>query len=756
MAWLHKIIYSFAFQLLLINLKKNQVLMVFWLLLFGFLVMDMGEIFGIPYLFLDPEFDNLVSWKSLFLMGFAFGVLSLSFHLTCYILDSERYRFLAKLKNPILNFAVNNSIIPIAFGITFSVRFANFQSTNGLENRSNIALELAFFWIGWLLLYLLAGKYFSVAKTKWFIRLIEKINQSLRKNKVFRVNVLKRVKVFKKGSYKVESYLFWPFKVEHTKAQTNADEHESANVFYKNHLNAVLLELIIFGFFFIMGLLSDVTGFQLPAGGSVMILFSFTLMFIGAVSFWLRGWSLSIFIGILLLFNMLFAKGIIKGDYQAFGLNYSKRPIYNTERILALTDSANIKTDIQATTKILENWKRKFGPNRKPKLVLLATSGGGLRAAMWTVRTLQRTDSILNGAFLNHTMFISGASGGMIGAAYYRELLLQSKINCNLSPQQPVWVHKIGLDILNPLIFSMVTNDLFVRLKRYNDGKYNYHSDRGFVFEEKLLRNLDNILDKRLYHYKNPEKEALIPMMVQAPTILNDGRKLYISPQGVSYLCKTKNEQTQARLNGVEYLRFFTDNDPYNLKFTSALRMNATFPYITPNVFLPADPELEVMDGGLSDNYGVSDAIRFLEVFKNWVQENTSGVVLVCIRDTPKERPLKNSRNNSLVNRWFNPIGSLYNNWARSQDYNNDLLIQGAKDWFTPGHMQVITFQYLATPEEEKLNGYLKESLGESNQRRASLSWHLTKLEKQSLFDNLNKPHNLESIQKLKSLLEQY
>jgi hypothetical protein len=65
--------------------------------------------------------------------------------------------------------------------------------------------------------------------------------------------------------------------------------------------------------------------------------------------------------------------------------------------------------------------------------------------------------------------------------------------------------------------------------------------------------------------------------------------------------------------------------------------MSATFPYITPTVTLPSYPEMEIMDAGLADNFGFTDAIKFLHVFKDWIAENTSGVILVSIRDSKKE-----------------------------------------------------------------------------------------------------------------------
>ncbi len=40
------------------------------------------------------------------------------------------------------------------------------------------------------------------------------------------------------------------------------------------------------------------------------------------------------------------------------------------------------------------------------------------------------------------------------------------------------------------------------------------------------------------------------------------------------------------------------------MRLLTALRINATFPYVLPNVWLPSKPVIDVMDAGLRDNYG--------------------------------------------------------------------------------------------------------------------------------------------------------
>ena len=47
----------------------------------------------------------------------------------------------------------------------------------------------------------------------------------------------------------------------------------------------------------------------------------------------------------------------------------------------------------------------------------VSVSGGGTRSATFTFHVLRRADSILGGNLMRRTFLITGASGGMLGAA---------------------------------------------------------------------------------------------------------------------------------------------------------------------------------------------------------------------------------------------------------------------------------------------------------------------------------------------------
>ncbi len=748
-----KIWLSFPVQLLLLNFKKNQVIILLWILLFGFLLLDWGKLFGIPYLFLDPEYQGKVNGRSLFILGLGFGIFNASFQITCYILDSERFRFLIGVKNAIFRYIINNSLLPILFIFVFCRCFWKFQVERGLEEPFDAFLESMAFVGGFLWVQFFAFFYFKIIQSTKLLMFSKNIDQRLRNLSLYRLSIWKRMRIQRGSGQKVGHFLSSDFSIESTVARPQIHPvkfQSGTGIFSSNHLSAVVLELITIFLLLLLGFFSEAAIFQIPAGASIFLFFGFILMIIGAISFWLRGWSMTIFLGITILINILFSLGILNRTYQAFGLDYSKQVSYNNEKVKNEASDALFSADSLQTISILEKWKAK-SQKSKPKMLFICTSGGGIRSATWTMRTLQYVDSVLKSQLLNRTALITGASGGLLGAAYYRELYLQNRVSKNVDYFERKYIDNISKDILNPVVFSLITNDIVVRLKKFHDGKYEYNSDRGLVFEQTLNKNLNFALQKNLYHYKNPEREAIIPMMIIAPVIVNDGRKLYISPQPISYMTWDKSNRNSTPefklMKGIELSRFFDSCDAMRLNFCSALRMNATFPYITPNVTLPTKPSIEVMDGGLSDNFGVSDALNFIHTFQKWIEQETSGAVLVCIRDTPKERPFKKRNNDSWFSRLANPVGSVYANWARNQDQNNDM-----QEQYLTGSLsvplEVVTFQYLsqtdllANPEEGK------------NEERASLSWHLTTFEKKSIESSILNKENQIALKRIKQLVE--
>jgi hypothetical protein len=759
-----QIYYFFPVQLLLLHLKKNTWVFLLWSALFGFVWQQMGNLFGIPYLFLDPEYNHQVSFLSLFIMGIAVGGFTICFHITCYILDAHRFPFLGNVRQPFSKFVLNNSLIPFVFYTVYLWCFIQFQLENTFVYEqgavwTELFKESGGFLLGLLTAILPMALYFVSTNQDVFKLLAKGVDKRLVGRKIRRVNVMKEYTQARNNRIRVDSYLDHRFRVQ--SADTVLQDLGTAlRVLRQNHLNGFIIQVFVFSQIVLLGAFRDNPYFQIPAAASLVLLATLVILTAGAIALWLGRWANPILLTGLIVVNFISQKEWFESDYSAFGLDYKHQPAaYTISRLRQLSNDSLYRSDYEATLEILEQWKRKAShvPGKKPKMVLFCASGGGQRAAVWVMRCLQYSDSVTQGTLFRNTSLITGASGGLVGASYYRELCLRSLHDSTIRPSHPEYLRSLAQDNLNPIAFTLVVNDLLFKLQKFEYNGFYYLKDRGFAFEQSLNHNTGGILDKRLKDYYQPEREALIPMLILSPTIVNDGRKLFISPQPMSYMTvpDTLTKRSLTRLiKGVEFQRFFEAQQASELRFLSALRMSATFPYVTPNVSLPSEPEMEIMDSGLTDNYGINDAVRFLFVFRKWIAENTSGVIFLSVRDSPREFLIEAKRKQSLLQKIFSPIGSLYTNWQVMQDYTNDNAIEYARSWFK-GSMYRIDLQYVpqSLDDEEPALSERDSLRLRRLQKRASLSWRLTEREKLSLYQTIFEENNQIGIQRLQQLL---
>jgi len=209
-------------------------------------------------------------------------------------------------------------------------------------------------------------------------------------------------------------------------------------------------------------------------------------------------------------------------------------------------------------------------------------------------------------------------------------------------------------------------------------------------------------------------------------------------------------DYSQPKLSGVDFISLFKDQGGDHLRFLSALRMSATFPYITPNTSLPSDPSIKIMDAGISDNFGLSDAVRFVYAYKEWISENTSGVIFLSVRDSPKLGTIALNVKQNIVDIFTQPISNVYNNFENFQDINSDMMISHANSWLKTD-IERIDIQYdleSYVPILQKMDSL------RLNNARASLSWRLTTREKFSIITSINSDYNQKELEKLRILLE--
>lgn len=738
--------YSFPIQLLLLQVKKHIYLLFFWIILFAIVFQSLGESYGVPLLLLEPEYLGRVNFLSYLILGFAMGGFFMAWNMSLFVLNSYRFEFLASLSNPFIQFCFNNSLIPLVFSITYLVKLVHFQHTEMLLPGGKIALSVCAVLLGNFLDILFTGLVFSIFN-KDVETIIVKFSDRLKASYLGRKLKIDKflTHISDCSQWPVQTFLHFPFAISKVRKVDFYERELLDKSLYQHHRNALLFQILTIGVIIAFGKLMVIPIFRLPAMAAIFLLFSIVIVFFSFLYYWSRAWGTVVIIVIVLLLNVLTRFDMVVYKHQLYGLNYdAPKLIYSNSTVSNNVNKTIVDTDVKNTIIILNKWHDKMLQNygeKKPKMIFINTAGGGLKATYWSFHLLQELEKQTGEKLLDHTVLMTGASGGMLGAAYFRELYLQHHYNSAIDYLDSSYLNDVGKDLLNSVSTSIVTNDIFYPWQKIKYKNHCYKKDRGYMFDLNFNENTHYTLSKLLTDYKAPEDSAIIPLMIVSSTIINDQRFLLFSPQGIAYLVKPYVNNSNVYIDklstdAVEYMRFFKDREAANVNFVDVLRTNATYPYIMPAVYLPTQPQIKALDAGLRDNTGIAVAVRFYSVFKDWIDANTSGVVFVSLRVDNKFSDLEQNSKSTYLSELFSPIGSIFNNFRLLQNYNDDMSLAYLVN---SGIMDIneLDFNYDQADKNKKI----------------SMSWHLTNNEKAEVKSAFHQENNKEMLQRLKMLL---
>ncbi len=735
--WLRGFFYSFPIQLMFLHFRKYQVLLLFWLVLFATVNGSFMKTFGADSLFLGPEYLGNVNSLSSAIVGGSIAMFIMSWNISSFILFSRHFRFLAATSNPFLKYCINNTILPGVFLVFYFIKAYQYAHFKELISSTEIIFLFGGFIAGFIFILSASLIYFFRADRSILRKMLPILSNP--KSYITHLGTVKEV-YHGETLIKVDWYFESPFRLKPTRNVSHYTDDFIASIFKRHHFAAILSVFAAFLFLITIGFLLDSSFFQLPAAASITIFFAILIGVAGAITYFLQSWSIPYLIGLILLLNIFYKMDLIDPRNKAYGLNYwnkNERPAYTREGLLAMVSKENIAQDRQNMIGILNAWRKKQDSD-KPLLVILNTSGGGHRSATFTMSVLQHLDSITGGSIFKKTFLINGASGGMIGAAYFRELYLRRQQGQNINLQDINYVNDIADDLLNPVFTSFFARDLISPAQKFNVGSYQYVKDRGYAFEQKLNSNTRGFLNKQLKDYVADEKAAAIPLMFLNSVVTRDSRKMIISTQPVRFMMQPPLDSTNVPFidpDAIDFTSFFAQQNPFNIRMLTALRMNATFPIVLPNVWLPSKPVIDVMDAGLRDNFGQESTLRFLVSFDDWIKENTSGVLVLQIRDRAAggwEAPYESDNISDHVTK---PFLLLQHNWFKMMEYfQNDMLTYFSTRSGNPVYK--IAFQYSTDKQENK----------------AALNFHLTKREERDIIFSIKSASNQKSFQKVLQL----
>jgi Patatin-like phospholipase len=312
---------------------------------------------------------------------------------------------------------------------------------------------------------------------------------------------------------------------------------------------------------------------------------------------------------------------------------------------------------------------------KHPKLVVVCSSGGASRAAFWTAVVLDRLsrEADLVG-FDQGVRMMTGASGGMVGAAYYVSHLYHER---NRVPHRDPWLDDFETNPLPRLAGHIAMEGLPLMLLPRLPW---LDLDRGIVLEDQFVWRSTRkpALGMAIQDLRELERGGIIPSLIFSPVIVDDGRRLLISNLDLASLAVNRSDElieslevTKAgsqrnivsSLAALEFFKFFDQNGAEKLKLATAARMSASFPFASPAVNLPCDPPLRLVDAGYYDNFGVNLASIWIgENWRDLKALGVSGIVLVQIRAflgrAERMAPLQGDEPLLDLQRGFELIGS--------------------------------------------------------------------------------------------------
>ena len=731
--------YSLPIQLLLLHIKKYQIFLVFWYILFATVAGHFMSSYGAVSLFLAPEYLGNVNFFSSAIVGMAIGVFIMSWNITTFILHSKLIRFLATTAQPFLKYCINNAVLPIIFLAFYLIKAIHYEQFEEYNSIANISILIAGFLVGLITAILIAFLYFFTADKTIYRSMVAVITNA---NKHYNRVVTRKILPAKHYDMRVDWFFSALFHIRKPRDVRHYADDYLDSIFKRHHLTSVYAILVAFIFLISLGFFLDNRFFIIPAAASITVLFAILVAVGGAFSTILKSWSIPLLVLAFIVFNFLYSNEIFDPRNKAYGLNYQvkeNRPIYNAATIHNLASDSNILADKQQFLQTLNNWKQ-AQQDEKPILYIINVSGGGTRSATFAMNVLQRIDSLLHGKLMQQTVLISGASGGMLGAAYYRELYLQKRKNKAINLGSKQYVNDISQDLLNPIFSSFVARDILGPAQKFLANDMKFTKDRGYAFEQQLNTNTHGLLDKQLKDYAADESQGIIPTMLYNSVITRDGRKMIIGTKPVRFLMRPVNDTSRPTFyepDAIDFNSFFAKQGSGNIRVLSALRMNATFPYVLPNVWLPTEPIIDVMDAGLRDNIGQETTMRFIETFKDWLQQNTRKVVLIQMRDRAADDWEKPVEGNNVLSFFTKPFLLLQTNWFKMQDYYQHDALEYLYRSYGPAFKRV-SFQYVPSKKRE----------------RASLSFHLTASEKNDIAASLDDSMNVAAIKQLWEIIK--
>jgi Patatin-like phospholipase len=360
-------------------------------------------------------------------------------------------------------------------------------------------------------------------------------------------------------------------------------------------------------------------------------------------------------------------------------------------------------------------------------IVVVAASGGGITASLWTARVLTTLQEEVGTEFTRSIRLISSVSGGSVGTMYFLDRFTPSGYPA--PGDLPKIVEAAGAPSLEATAWGVTYPDLFRVFLGFLPRDKTL--DRGWAVEQSWKRHLANP-GRRLSEWRTGVRQGWLPAAVLNATVVETGEQFLLTPLDLP-------QDWRAR-------RFYDVYPGYDVPVVTAARLSATFPWVSPitqaiteDGSLPPGRELHLADGGYYDNFGVVTAVNWLRslVPVHLDELKRRGVLLVLIRAFREEedpKPAGSRETTGWLYTTVGPILTISNVRNSTQAFRNSVELEMlGEDWDRAHGVKLTTALF-----------ELRE--------KAPLSWKLTRRETEKILAGWNEGKNRAEAERVKAL----
>jgi predicted acylesterase/phospholipase RssA len=380
------------------------------------------------------------------------------------------------------------------------------------------------------------------------------------------------------------------------------------------------------------------------------------------------------------------------GSFISYYANLWRLPFVTLLVVLALASStwndnhairplAGDAADKRITAReALDAWAKKHCPPEGPgkdcgALVVVATAGGGIRAAYWTGTVLGHLEERL-ASFHDRVFAISGVSGGSVGASVYRAVAAGADAKGCKDTVLKCSNDVLSRDYLSPLSANLLYRDLLQRFIPVS-----LLPDRAQTLETAWERGFAEVTGTQTFSESFaslglPGKTPWPALFLNA-TRSENGRRIIASTVRIDNEPAFKLAKDQLDVLG------------YDVRLSSAAHNSARFPFVSPagswhegkGEDRTAGKILgRVQDGGLFENYGAVTALEILQLAEQRLAKRYTPVVIQISSDPTLPADLAPSPEGPVKNFAYEALTTLRTLFNTRVSHGEEAAVQ-LKEW---------------------------------------------------------------------------